>query len=193
MKTCSKCKVEKDEAEFSKDKNKKDGLNIYCKACWREYRERDAYKESQKAYEQTAARKADRRTDARKAYQKAYQQTDTYKALQKAYYLQRKAAASASNAVPFSDTSAADGVAGMKTCSKCKTEKDEAEFTKDKSKKDGLCSSCKSCVREYQQTDSHKEYWKEHQHTDAYKEYKRAYYLRRKAAAAGNAGQSSDK
>lgn len=33
MKTCSKCKVEKDESEFFKDKWRKDGLKSNCKAC----------------------------------------------------------------------------------------------------------------------------------------------------------------
>lgn len=37
----------------------------------------------------------------------------------------------------------------MKTCTKCKVEKPEAEFNKDASKKDGLTSQCKSCAREY--------------------------------------------
>ena len=32
-----------------------------------------------------------------------------------------------------------------KTCTKCKIEKDVCEFRKDKTKKDGLYSSCKSC------------------------------------------------
>ena len=33
MKTCSKCKIEKDEAEFSKNASKKDGLDYRCKLC----------------------------------------------------------------------------------------------------------------------------------------------------------------
>ena len=33
----------------------------------------------------------------------------------------------------------------MKKCSKCKTEKALAEFSRDRSKKDGLCSTCKVC------------------------------------------------
>lgn len=36
MKLCRRCKIEKDESEFGKDKSKKDGLNIYCKECLRE-------------------------------------------------------------------------------------------------------------------------------------------------------------
>lgn len=33
MKVCSKCKVEKDEALFFKDRSTKDGLYAYCKEC----------------------------------------------------------------------------------------------------------------------------------------------------------------
>ena len=44
----------------------------------------------------------------------------------------------------------------MKTCSKCKIEKELTEFNKNKTKKDGLHNLCKSCVKEY-----NKEYYKE--------------------------------
>lgn len=93
MKVCRKCKLEKDESEFSKDKSRKDGLYSHCKACWHEYYQTDAYKNSKKVYQQT---------DAFKALQKAYRQTDAYKeknsAYQKAYYLRRKTKASFNNA-----------------------------------------------------------------------------------------------
>ena len=62
----------------------------------------------------------------------------------------------------------------MKTCGKCKVEKDEAEFWKNNNYKDGLDFRCKSCVREYQQTSAFKAY---------NMEYMKAYRLRKKAAA----------
>lgn len=37
----------------------------------------------------------------------------------------------------------------MKVCSKCKQEKDEGGFHKDKSKKDGLFSSCRECEKRF--------------------------------------------
>lgn len=39
----------------------------------------------------------------------------------------------------------------MKYCISCTFKKPKAEFYKDKSAKDGLCSSCKSCQKKYQQ------------------------------------------
>lgn len=36
-KICNKCKCEKSQTEFSKDKHKKDGLSTQCKACKAEY------------------------------------------------------------------------------------------------------------------------------------------------------------
>jgi len=40
----------------------------------------------------------------------------------------------------------------MKTCSKCKVEKDYAEFSKHQRKKDGYRSSCKKCDQAYTQS-----------------------------------------
>ena|ERR1022692_284954 len=40
----------------------------------------------------------------------------------------------------------------MKTCYKCKIEKDESEFYKDNSRHDALNPKCKLCVIEYQRT-----------------------------------------
>lgn len=36
MKTCSKCKIEKEYSEFHTDKSKKDGYRYECKVCKRE-------------------------------------------------------------------------------------------------------------------------------------------------------------
>jgi hypothetical protein len=52
MKTCSKCKVEKPFEEFSKHKNRKDGLSSECKNCNKIYREenKEKIKEVSKKY-----------------------------------------------------------------------------------------------------------------------------------------------
>lgn len=40
MKVCSRCKIEKNEESFGKDKIRKDGLNPYCKGCLKQRHER---------------------------------------------------------------------------------------------------------------------------------------------------------
>ena len=52
MKTCRKCKIEKDFTEFTKDKQNKDGLKYTCKSCSKEYREnnKELIKEHSKEY-----------------------------------------------------------------------------------------------------------------------------------------------
>lgn len=44
----------------------------------------------------------------------------------------------------------------MKRCSRCKKEKDENEFYKDKHRPDGLCCSCKECQQEYRNNNKEK-------------------------------------
>jgi hypothetical protein len=54
----------------------------------------------------------------------------------------------------------------MKTCTKCKIEKELTEFNQDKRKIGGLLSQCKSCKKEYEKNNKEKrklqtkEYWK---------------------------------
>jgi hypothetical protein len=42
MTTCSRCKLEKSDSYFSKNRNKKNRLNAWCKACWVDYRRENA-------------------------------------------------------------------------------------------------------------------------------------------------------
>jgi hypothetical protein len=55
MKICYKCQIEKDENEFNKDKNQKDGLRSSCKECRKEddKKYRQTHKEQAKQYRQT--------------------------------------------------------------------------------------------------------------------------------------------
>jgi hypothetical protein len=54
----------------------------------------------------------------------------------------------------------------MKRCSKCKLEKDVSEFTKNKSRSDGLALQCKSCIKTGY--DQHK-----HRYREKQKEYRK--------------------
>lgn len=81
MKRCSKCGIEKNESEFSKDSSKKDMLNRYCRLCWqaikmklrrdnpevkrkekeysKEYWQRPEAKERRKLWEKTKRKRPD--------------------------------------------------------------------------------------------------------------------------------------
>lgn len=52
MKICSKCKQEKDESEFYKDKQRIDGLALKCKKCYKQYykENKEKLKEISKKY-----------------------------------------------------------------------------------------------------------------------------------------------
>jgi len=63
----------------------------------------------------------------------------------------------------------------MKQCSRCKEWKEEVEYGKLKSSKDGLNYSCKSCRNIYNQSDAGKETIKKYKQSDVYKEYQKKY------------------
>ena len=76
----------------------------------------------------------------------------------------------------------------MKQCNKCGEWKDESEFPKDRSRKDGLRSECKSCrcsyEREYRKTHGEQvaRYGKNYRtsHANELKEYRKKYYYENK-------------
>ena len=49
MKNCSKCGIEKDLTDFSKNKKKKDGYSFWCKECHEEYKKKH-YLENKEKY-----------------------------------------------------------------------------------------------------------------------------------------------
>jgi len=65
----------------------------------------------------------------------------------------------------------------MKTCSKCKLEKELYEFNKDKNKKDGHCNWCKTCNKE-----NMKSYYKSNKEKVKYENYqnKKKYRVEKK-------------
>lgn len=70
----------------------------------------------------------------------------------------------------------------MKTCTKCKKEKEFTEFYKDKRKKDGLRCWCKNCQLEdnSKRESEYKNTRKQYRQTDVYKQIKRDYYKKNK-------------
>jgi hypothetical protein len=75
MKTCSKCKIEKPETEFHKDKSRKDGLNHNCKVCVKEHQQQsERRKLRQRAYDQAhrAIHREFAQSERGKQYQREY-------------------------------------------------------------------------------------------------------------------------
>ena len=70
MKTCSRCKVEKELSCFSKNRSHRDGLKLWCKDCCREYRQSKKGKEADHRashkYRQTDAGKTTNRRNLQK-------------------------------------------------------------------------------------------------------------------------------
>jgi hypothetical protein len=80
MKTCIKCKVEKELSEFAKKKDTKDGLRYNCKSCYREYYQANKEKISKQKKEYYQANKEkiskyrqDNKENINKQHKKYYQ------------------------------------------------------------------------------------------------------------------------
>jgi hypothetical protein len=69
----------------------------------------------------------------------------------------------------------------MKICNRCKKELPFSEFTKDKDKKDGYRTICKTCTRQYRQDHKEEERERNRQyyqnHKEERKEYNRQYHF----------------
>jgi len=87
MKTCYKCKSEKDISEFSKDKRSKDGLQGCCKSCYSDYfkQNKQKFHEAGKKY-----REQNKELIANQKKQYAKENKDLLKASRKAYYEKNK-------------------------------------------------------------------------------------------------------
>ena len=57
LKRCTKCGKRKKPEAFSRNKNTKDGLSIWCKACAKEYKQRPEVKARAKEYQREYKRK----------------------------------------------------------------------------------------------------------------------------------------
>jgi hypothetical protein len=91
MKTCTKCKEQKESSEFYKQGKY---LKSHCKPCYNEhqktYKQSDAGKKSEKKYRQSEARKESqkkyRQSEAGKEHQKKYRESDEGKDVRREYY-----------------------------------------------------------------------------------------------------------
>lgn len=74
MKNCTKCKITKELIEFAKVKNRKDGLDCYCKICRKAYYKSRGY--DRKSYQSSYKRNI---TPERRQYLKEYQLNNQHK------------------------------------------------------------------------------------------------------------------
>ena len=82
MKTCTKCGIEKDESEFSKNISRLDGYNVWCKKCFEIYRNNPINKEKKRLIEIEYRKK-----DSYKEKYKERRKTEKYKDYMKEYNL----------------------------------------------------------------------------------------------------------
>jgi hypothetical protein len=139
MKICTKCKIEKDESEFCKCKNEKDGLYCYCKECRRQHRQelkRTMIKKMVETKTCTKCKIEKNESEFSKDNYKKDGLQNQCKECQKQYRRELK-------------RTIIKKMVETKTCTKCKIEKKPNEFSKDNYRKDGLCSWCKECRNQH--------------------------------------------
>ena len=134
MKTCSKCKVEKDVGEFSRDKSRRDGLRSQCKACFAAYQKSRSFEPRIEGAKTCSKCKVEKERDQFHRCKRNGDGLQTQcKACKAAYGKSR---------------SFEPRTEGTKTCSKCGKDKPVAEFYCDKNRRDGLTPQCKACQAE---------------------------------------------
>lgn len=90
MKTCSKCVVEKELGDFSKAKNRKDGLQSYCKTCQQDHNRK--YRQETKEAKSEYDRKYNQENKESIAdYHRKYNQTPTGREKKRAFNAKRNA------------------------------------------------------------------------------------------------------
>ena len=78
MKTCTKCKIEKEVTEFNKQRKTKDGLTYACKPCRKEYNEtnKERIKEYRKEHYKNNKEKVKQYSKTNKEYFKEYRENN---------------------------------------------------------------------------------------------------------------------
>jgi hypothetical protein len=172
LKQCTKCKIEKPITEFAKRKASKDGLCFKCKQCVKEYQQANKKKirEKQKEYKESNREKIreinNRSTQKCKARIKSYYKENKEKILtkHKEYRETNKEQIKAKKdewrrgqqekAKQKTFVEYIDGE--TKHCKKCDTTKETKFFSRRRRNPDGLMTTCKQCVKEYQQANKEK-------------------------------------
>ena len=72
MKTCYKCKIEKETSSFAKDKKSKDGLQVWCSDCYKQYKI-----ENKQRYRETNRKWLCENKEARREYARNYKRNRT--------------------------------------------------------------------------------------------------------------------
>lgn len=165
MKQCSQCKQIKNEIEFYKNKNSKDGLTARCKACIKEYQQREdvrqrnkniskryyqthkdtkEYKEKAEVYRarklELNARWREENREHMKKYAEEHRERDRLRGQEHKNKIRSYNQEHQEDIILKYPT---------KTCSMCKQTLDRCNFTKDTANIDGLSYWCKSCQHDY--------------------------------------------
>ena len=166
MKPCTKCKKLKSKSEFSKNRNNKDGLKVWCKKCSREYSRRRyrrirgpvkkyfVYEESHRTIDGVKQKRCPKCKKwekeskfGKKSRQKdglSYLCKDCGRADMRERY--KKDGKGLKTYYRYEECHRVVEGVKQKRCRRCKSWKTESEFYKDRSCKDGLQSWCKACA-----------------------------------------------
>ena len=142
MKTCSKCKAEKEFSKFSKNRSSRDGFQTWCNKCLWGYRQTVKGKETRQRYCQSeVGKKSKQKSDKR------YQQTNAYRESRlRSYYTQCKLHPEKVKAVSIVGHAVRDGKLQRSVfCEECglpgKTEGHHPDYSKPL-EVDWVCQGC---------------------------------------------------
>ena len=165
MKRCTKCKKQKDESEFGKNRSHKDGLKVWCKKCYREYSRRryrrirgpvKKYYRCEESHRTIDGVKQKRCAKCKKWKDEIqfgkeiknkdglrYRCKDCVRAYTRERY--KKEGKGLKTYYRYEERHRVVEGVKQKRCSGCKRWKAENEFYKNRSYKDGLQFRCKAC------------------------------------------------
>jgi hypothetical protein len=136
MKTCYRCKIDKELNEFNKDSKKKDGLNLYCKGCLKEM------KAEKKITEEILEKKCKYCLET-----KMITDFNVDKSKRDNYNLYCKKCVKEKNEKSISKNKVENII--EKKCSKCNNIKHIKDYHISKKSKDGYYTYCKLCTINY--------------------------------------------